>query len=1406
MKQPLDPQLGLRRFSPSQAATLYAIFASVWIFASGLLLTFDVAGPVWQGRFEIGKGLLFVLVTSSLLYLLLRQWGEPLPRPITKEDLRPDRLRWRMLSLIVLAAMVPLTGLVVVKIHGPQIEREAFANLEAVAELRASQIESWLDERRNDGRVIMSSPDIVRLVVALQHGGGSRVQEELSDRLVSAVDPVQYDVVMLVDPQGKTLLSFGDHDQLAAQTTETIALALVGGLPQYSEFFADPEGHRHLDLVVPLFVFEVGARQPLGALIMRVSPEKFLFPSLKRWPTASPSGETLLVRRDSDSVLFLNELRHAQGGNLFLRLPLDRHDLPEAAAVREARSGVRQGMDYRGVAVFAAYCPVAHTEWAVVAKLDRDEVLAPLRGLAFWVSLVALLAIATVGGVMLILLRQRGRNQQLELQAQADRLLRQFYDLPFIGIAISSPTTKRWLKFNDRLCEILGYSREEMLATSWAEMTHPDDLAANVAALERVMSGESGGYILDKRFIHKDGRIVHTTLDARCVRKADGSPEYIFATVQDITERKLAEAKIQRLTQMYAALSECNQAIVRCASQEELFPQICRSAVELGGMKMAWVGLVDTDTLRVCPVASFGDETDCLRDLRVSADSESPFGRGVTGTSIREHRPVWAQDFLNDPITAPWHERGECAGWRAAAALPLIRNGVVIGALTLCASETNAFDEAVRNLLTKMAQDISFALNAFDMEADRQRIQVALRESESRFRDLYEKAPLAYQSLDVEGKILEVNKAWLNLLGRTRDEVIGKFIGDFMSDVSIKTLAHEFPKFQIKGSVDGPLFHFVHKDGSQRLLMVNGQIARDKEGGFLRTHCILTDLTERLQSAEQLKLAATVFEQSAEGIFITDASHNILMVNRAFSVITGYSAAEALGKNPRLMSSGRHDEQFFSALWDTVCSDGYWQGEIWNRRKDGEVYPELVSISQVLDVDGTVSHFVALFSDISEHKESQAHIQRLAHYDALTGLPNRSLLADRVGQAINRVERNNEPLALIFLDLDRFKNVNDSLGHRIGDELLIQVAERLKSALREEDTVSRLGGDEFILVLPGAEADGAAHVAEKVLKSVALPYFIEQHELAVTPSLGIAMYPADGATYEKLSMCADAAMYRAKQGGRNTFRFFTREMQERSDRTLQLENALRRVLELDQLQLHYQPQMSLDNGSVIGVEALLRWGHPEMGQVPPSDFIPVGEDSGLILPIGEWVLRTAVRQMKVWMDAGLSPMVMAVNLSAVQFRQANLPELVSQILDEFGLPPRCLELELTEGVAMDNPLSAIAVMNDLHERGIRMSIDDFGTGYSSLSYLKRFKVYKLKIDQTFVRDISTDPEDAAIVEAIIGLSRSLGLQTIAEGVETVEQLAFLRSKGCHEVQGYFFAKPMPAEQFEAYVRGYSPEL
>ncbi len=599
-------------------------------------------------------------------------------------------------------------------------------------------------------------------------------------------------------------------------------------------------------------------------------------------------------------------------------------------------------------------------------------------------------------------------------------------------------------------------------------------------------------------------------------------------------------------------------------------------------------------------------------------------------------------------------------------------------------------------------------------------------------------------------------------------------------------------------------YRFLTASGTERWAWEKGQGIKDDHGNLVALEGFVTDITERKQAEAQLVLAAKVFEQSNEAFMVTDAYRNIVMVNPAFTTITGYSEAEALGKSPRLLYSGKQDQDFYRAMWEAINTLGHWQGEILDRRKDGSIYPKWLSISRVHDSQGTVSHYIGIFSDITQHKKNEAHIQKLAHFDALTELPNRVLLNDRITLALSAAQRNRTSLAVMFVDLDHFKNVNDTLGHRIGDALLIEVAKRMKTVVREDDTVSRLGGDEFIFVLPGSDVDGAAHVAEKLLETVAQRYMIEQYELVITPSIGIAIYPNDGENFEALSQCADIAMYRAKRDGRNTYRFFTPEMQASSVRTLQLENALHHALDRDELYLHYQPQISLQDGRIIGAEALLRWRHPEFGMVSPAEFIPIVEDSGQILQIGEWVLRTAVRQLKTWIDNGMAPMTMAVNLSVVQFRHLNLPDMVSQILAEAQLPPKYLELELTEGVAMEDPLGAIAVMDKLHQRGIRISLDDFGTGYSSLNYLKRFKIYKLKIDQSFVRDITIDPDDKAIVSAVISMASSLGMLTIAEGVETEGQLDYLREQGCNEVQGYFFCHPLPADQLEVFIKNTRP--
>jgi len=567
------------------------------------------------------------------------------------------------------------------------------------------------------------------------------------------------------------------------------------------------------------------------------------------------------------------------------------------------------------------------------------------------------------------------------------------------------------------------------------------------------------------------------------------------------------------------------------------------------------------------------------------------------------------------------------------------------------------------------------------------------------------------------------------------------------------------------------------------------------EGGGAALQGFLFDITEKRQAEEQLRLAGEVFQSSGEAIVITDGEMRVLQVNPAFTAITGYSAEDAVGQTPYSLSPGVRSQERDQEIWQRVWHHGYWQGEVWDRRRNGDIYPKWLTVSVVRDAVGRPVNYIEIFSDVSERKEREERVRHLAHHDFLTDLPNRVLLNDRIAQAISHAERNRSQVAVLFLDLDRFKNVNDSLGHSVGDKLLQEVARRLRSCMRASDTVSRQGGDEFVILMQDvSDPADIARGAQKVLDAVASAYAIDGHELITTPSIGISMYPSDGQDVESLLKNADAAMYHAKESGRNNYQFFTQDMNTRALERLSLERSLRRAVERDELRLHYQPQYEVGSGRIVGVEALIRWQHPEFGLIPPGRFIRFAEETDLIGEVGKWVLHEACRQARAWQAQGLPAVRMAVNISAAQFRNPDFPGTVLEALRSSGLEARYLEIELTESIIMQDVERATGLLEQLKMLGLELAIDDFGTGYSSLSYLKRFPIDLLKIDQSFVRDITTDKDDAAITSAIIALTHNLELRTIAEGVETAEQLKFLEDHGCDEVQGFLFSRPLAPEE------------
>jgi diguanylate cyclase (GGDEF)-like protein/PAS domain S-box-containing protein len=818
---------------------------------------------------------------------------------------------------------------------------------------------------------------------------------------------------------------------------------------------------------------------------------------------------------------------------------------------------------------------------------------------------------------------EEAQRQQIALSAQSaekDRLLLLFYQLPFVGLAVTSPSSKRWLQVNDYMCEMLGYSREELLELAWTETTHPDDLPANLALFKRLTAGEFDSFQLDKRFLRKDGLIVETTTVVRCVRRADGSVETVVIMVQDITERKLREAETGRL----AAIVESSQDAIISRSLDGRAESWNAGAQRLLGYSAAEI--IGRDISIIVP-----------------PDRAGEFGGN--------------NELLNQGGVVPPYET-----------VRLAKDGRRI--------DVSFSASAIKNT---HGHTTGVAIIMSDVH-ERKHAEEALRQSEERFRSLTELSSDLYWEQDDEYRFTSLSGT-----GSARSKELG--------------------------------FDFVGK--------------KRWEQGYLNMSAV---------------------DWSAH-MAILDARQPF------------------------------HDLEL-CRLDD--CGKKIWVG---------------VSGEPVFDASGVFKGYRGVGKDITGRKKGEEEIHYLANHDPLTSLPNRAMFSEVLNLGLQNARRYNGTFAVLFIDLDRFKIINDSLGHEAGDKLLQEMGRRLTQTVRAGDLVARLGGDEFVVLVQAvSEPKQVEAVARKILSALIKPMIIREQECRVTASIGICMYPADAQDEQSLMKNADIAMYRAKDEGKNTYQFYSEEMNLHSFERMALETSLRRGLERNEFFLHYQAKLDLTNGWITGVEALVRWQHPDLGMIPPAQFIPLAEETGLIVPVGNWVLNTACMQNVAWQQEGLPPLRMAVNLSARQFVDENLLIDIAEALKKSGMQADLLELELTESMVMQHAERAGKVLAAIKQLGVRVAIDDFGVGYSSLANLKRFPIDTLKVDRSFIRDIPLDTEDKAITQAIIAMGKSLNLTVVAEGVETLEQETFLRDQGCDETQGYYFSRPIPSDQFADLLR------
>jgi diguanylate cyclase (GGDEF)-like protein/PAS domain S-box-containing protein len=1267
---------------------LYWLLSAAWILGSDYLLNQIFPDPATTAAWQTVKGLAFVLGSAIFFYLGLRSTVAATAMRCTLEraraldsqspELSPQRLNVRapITIFLVLSLVLAVVGGGIYVQVSRAIRTQQWSFLKDMAGLKTRQIAAWRQERSGDAAIIAGDRNLmVATQYWLQDPAPDRpVPERIARRLEALRQARQYGAVMICDAAGRK--RYPPPEQ-AGEPVESAALreALLENTPVFSAFHSPVPGQPEIiDFVMPLTDVSGGSPVVFGALVLRVDGKSPLFPPLQWWTRESRSAETLLVQGLGDGRLSVIRFGANEDEALALKLGLEGDDSAVAFASRLRQPGLFDVRDYRGMPVLAAVSIVPDSNWLLIAKIDKGEIYLPLEQLAKISIAVMLFLLATAGVGVGLWWRQQVANVALEgLQGQLQRhillthyesLLKHANDIILLlddqGVITEA---------NDRALEAYGAPREELVGRNMRELRCPDSLVDFDLELQKAFDE---GIIFESRHRRGDGSTFPVEVSARRIEA--GGRAWCQSIIRDITERKQAEQKIQRLTRLYNVLSHTNQAVVRYHDRQELFPNVCRIAVERGFLRMAVITSIDLSARVIAPVAAFGAEPAFLETITFDSLCGAE-DRGPILQVVKEKRPFLCNDVATDPRLRDHREEAVRFGWQSMAILPVHSFSEFTGTLNLYAAEKDFFDPDLVAVLEEVAADITFALNTFEKEAARKKAEERLLETTATLKAMYQATPLPVMIIDLEGRATFWNPAAEEVFGWSEEEVIGRPL---------------------------PL---VPEDQRDEFLR---NIAMIKEGELLR------------------------------GV------------------------------------------------------------EVCRQRRDGALLDMLLFTSPLYNAEGQVDSFVAQLMDITEHKKAREQIVCLAHYDQLTGLANRILLRECFLRETSRAQRDERNLALCLIDLDKFKTINDALGHSFGDKLLVQVARRLEEVLRRADVICRPGGDEFLLLLTDLDNPrNLGKIARKILQNLEQPYEIGGHTVRLSASMGITIFPEDGVDLDTLHRNADTAMYAAKEKGRNNFMFFRNEMNQKIRDRLDLENILRTALEEQSFFLHYQPQVDIGSGRIIGAEALLRFRHPERGLIPPQQLISIAEESGLIVPLGNWIMEEACRQLGLWREQGLTDLTMAINLSPVQIFQEDFLSRTQSLLKTYRIQPGQVHFELTEGIFLQDDDRVRQTLLALKKQGVGLSLDDFGTGYSSLSYLKRYQVDAIKIDRSFVQDMCSNPSDAAIVSATIQMAHSLGLNTVAEGVETAEQLQFLQGQHCESYQGYFCSMPLGAAEFYA---------